>query len=93
MAITREADCFNVFWCLAIIVILSVNVVSISADNIPFDADEIDEVMKETFQCKNNPGFAVSVVRNGEVGSRLYNKKSELLAIEYYVLDMVFFWF
>ncbi|XP_005089508.2 protein flp [Aplysia californica] len=32
-----------------------------------FDAAEIDSVISKTFECHNNPGLAVSVVRNGQV--------------------------
>ena len=35
-----------------------------------FDADEVTRVIEETFKCYNNPGLAVSVVKDGKVSTR-----------------------
>ena len=34
-----------------------------------FDADEVARVIEETFKCYNNPGLAVSVVKDGKVST------------------------
>ena len=67
MAVLKlKNDCFKVVMCVVVFLCLFITVVT-SSSEIPFDAEEIDAVIKKTFECKNNPGLAVSVVRNGKV--------------------------